>query len=133
MRYVLMGHGSEHRRLVYEHSDGCDSRELNEVPNDYHDQYILRGIDGCRDRPHCWDDCAHHDRLVFGDNEGMGSGDLVDNKHATSEDSSDAFLHADHHYGGDEKSHCGDGVDWHGEPQRYGRFRDGLQHDGKQQ
>ena len=56
----------------------------------------------------------------------MGSGDLVDNKHATSVDSSDVFLHGDRHYEGDEKSHCGDGVDWHGEPQRYGHFRDDL-------
>lgn len=43
----------------------------------------------------------------------MGVRDLIENKHATSEDSSDAFHRVDHHYEGDENAHCGDGEGSH--------------------
>ena len=89
--------------MEYAHWDECDSYELSEEPNDCHDLQIWHGNNRFDDfqLSHLHENVLH-ECLVFRGNGGTGNDGLFENKHATSEGSSDAFRHAVRHYVGDE-------------------------------
>ena len=61
---------------------------------------------------------AHHEHLAFDGNEGKDSGELSENRHATSAAPSDELRRGVHHYEGNGDVQCGGDGDW----------RDGVRH-----